>query len=129
MPGNGFLNEQSCMQDCVADAVGGGNFQRYYRFSHHLDSVIRDTLLREAQYLHMCVKAFQNSYNKKSNPELFPPKLTSCCESRYLRFLGKEALPVTGVGIDDLMKPSERSELSASLRPLFIWGSHSDSPQ
>ncbi|KAM7537474.1 hypothetical protein Aperf_G00000073311 [Anoplocephala perfoliata] len=124
MPGNGFLNEQSCMQECVANATGGGNFQRYYQFSHHLDGFVRDALLREVQYLHMCIKAFQNNHNKRSNPELFPPNLTDRWKGSCIRFSGKEALSVVGVSLDVL----ERSELSESLRPLLNWGAHSGSP-
>ncbi|VUZ56658.1 unnamed protein product [Hymenolepis diminuta] len=129
LPGNGFLNEQSSLQECVTNVNGSLDNPRYYRFSRLLERIVRDTLLREVQYLTMSLEAFQNNYDQRSKSQLFPPEESvpqhkgSC-----ISFYGKVPVTISGVSTNELLKPSEHSELPVSFQTLLGWGSQTDSP-
>lgn len=117
------------MQACVNN-TSDGMHQRYYRFSSLLDSILRDTLLREAQSLRLSIVTYLEGHFKQSSsspslPTVYMPSHKGKC----LCFPGQKSASVVGVSIDEVMKPSEHSgDLSEPLSSALQWASQNTSP-
>nr|CDS17007.1 hypothetical protein EgrG_000972700 [Echinococcus granulosus] len=129
LPGNGFQDEQCCMQVCV-NSSSGGMYQRYYRFNSLLDNILRDTLLREAQSLRLSIVTYLKGHFKQSRSPPSPPTiLVPSHKGKCLSFSGQRSVPVVSVCIGEVMKPLEHSgDLSEPFGYALQWTSEHSSP-
>ncbi|VDO07202.1 unnamed protein product [Rodentolepis nana] len=129
LPGNGFLNIQSSLQECVMSGNGRSDNSHYYRFSRLLEKIVHDALFREVQYVTLSLKAFENDYDQRSKPRLFPPEKSfpqhngSC-----ISFYGNMPVTITGVCSCEFLKLPDHSELSSTFQNILGWKFQSDSP-
>ncbi|KAL5110212.1 hypothetical protein TcWFU_004213 [Taenia crassiceps] len=128
LPGNGFQDQQSCMQACVNNS-NGVTHQRYYRFSSLLNNILRDTLLREAQSLRLSIVTYLEGHFKQSkSPPSLPTAFVPSHKDKCLSFSGQKSAFVVGVSIDEAMKISEHSgDLSEPLSSALQWASQNTS--
>ncbi|VDM33066.1 unnamed protein product [Hydatigera taeniaeformis] len=129
LPGNGFQDEQSCMQTCT-NSSSSGVYQRYYRFSPLLHNILRDTLLREAQSLRLSIVTYLKSHFTQSrSPPSSPTVVVPAHKGKCFSFPGRRSAFLVGVSIDEVMKPSELSgDLSEPLNSSLQWASQFGSP-
>ena len=125
LPGNGFSNVQSCMQE----RVGSGTNQHYYQFSRLLGGIIRDVLLREARFLCKSITDYFKAYYKFLKlPPSPSPIVVPIRNGKCLSFPGRKTAPLVGVSSDASMIPSRHGgELPESYRAFLDWGSVKDS--
>ncbi|VDD83754.1 unnamed protein product [Mesocestoides corti] len=125
LPGNGFIDEQCCVQKDV------GNRCAYYQFSPSLDSSLRGALMREGQYLRLTISrqlevCLENS-NSPPQPVTFivPPVV-----GKALSFTGRLPVSVVGVSLEEEIQISEVGrDTPAKLRSVLDWGRQENSTQ